>query len=527
MKAPLPLAARVVLAAAGAGVLPLLAPPANWHWLHWIAFLPMFVALEPERPRSNRWLAFFYGTLGVGLLFRWLVHTILVFTPLPAAFAYLVLALFSVVFGLPYLLLWSAVHPLRQRLGVGWVAALPAWLVLVEWLSMQVLLFPYQQGVSQYRFPWTFQLAALTGVYGLSYVILLVNCALAEAWYRWREGRPQTWTPAAGALGAVALTVGWSVLRYQQVESALSAAPVARVAQIQTDKGMEWRMSHHAREAWEVWVEATQRLKPGDVDLVVWPEGASPYDLEVDGRPHKATVVLGELAKTGGFDLLVGAGTRTRNPDAEMGEDRVSVFNSVYHIGRDGQVKGHYDKMVPLPFGEYLPFAWAYPWLARQLPVGNFRPGEAPVYFDTPAGRVATPICYEAILPRTCRSFVEADVLVTVTNDAWFGDTANPWQHAMLAATRAVELGVPMVRSAYTGVSFVVEPHGRIHDETKPFQVVDRVVQVRLAHLRTPYARFGDWFVAVCGFGLLAALLRQRLQDPARAAHAPAPAGSS
>lgn len=510
-RAPLPLGLRVALAALGAGILVVLAPPANWHWLHWVAFLPMFVALEPERPRSNRWLAFFYGTLGVGLLFRWITHTILVFTPLPAAFAWFVLVLFAAVFGLPYLALWSAVHPMRRRFGTWWVLALPAWQVVVEWVSMLVLLFPYQQGVSQYRFPWTFQLASVTGVYGLSFVLMLSNCAFAEAFYRWRERRAQSWAPFAGAAAAVALTVAFSAARYSAVEASLATAPVARVAQLQTDKGMEWRMTHKARDAWDIWVAATEAVPPGSADLVVWPEGASPYDLEIDGRSHKATERLGELARRGGFDLLVGAGTRTREPDPVMGEDRVSVFNSVYHIDRQGQVRGHYDKMVPLPFGEYLPFAWAYPWLAKQLPVGNFRPGEAPVYFDTSAGAVATPICYEAILPRTCRRFDQADLLVTVTNDAWFGDTANPWQHAMLAATRAVELGIPMVRSAYTGVSFVAEPHGVIHSETRPFQVVNRVVEVRRAHVGSIYARFGDWFVAVCGLGLAVGWWRSRV----------------
>jgi len=513
--APLPLPVRVGLACFGAAILSLLAPPANWHWLHWVAFFPMFVALEPERPRSNRWLAFLYGTLGVGLLFRWIVHTIVVFTPLPAFAGIGILLLFSSVFGLPYLFLWLAVFPLRRRLGTWWVVAIPAWQVVLEWLSMHVLLFPYQQGVSQYRVPWTFQLASVTGVYGLTFVLLLVNCALAEAWYRWREGRLQTWRPAAGALGAVAATVGFSVVRYQSVEHTLAGAPVVRVAQLQTDKGMEWRMSHRAADAWAVWLDATKKIAPGTVDLVVWPEGASPYDLEVDGRRHKATEVLGALAKNGGFDLLVGAGTRTREPDPAMGEDRVSVFNSVYHIGADGTVKGHYDKMVPLPFGEYLPFAWAYPWLARILPVGDFRPGLAPVFFETAAGgTIATPICYEAILPETCRLFASADLLVTVTNDAWFGDTANPWQHAMLAATRSMELGVPMVRSAYTGVSFVVEPHGAIRAETRPFEVVNRVVEVRSARVSTPYARFGDWFVAVCGFGLLGALVLRPRPTP-------------
>ena len=94
-----------------------------------------------------------------------------------------------------------------------------------------------------------------------------------------------------------------------------------------------------------------------------------------------------------------------------------------------------------------------------------------------------------------------------MTNDAWFGTTAAPHQHAMLAAARATELGIPLVRSGYTGVSMVVEPHGRIYAETRPFERENKVVRVRMATFDTPYKRFGDWFVLLCALGLLAAWL--------------------
>ena len=95
-------------------------------------------------------------------------------------------------------------------------------------------------------------------------------------------------------------------------------------------------------------------------------------------------------------------------------------------------------------------------------------------------------------------------LLVNVTNDAWFGDTAAPHQHGMLAALRSTELGLPMIRSAYSGISFIVEPHGVIHSETEPFTEVARVTTIRLAHLTTPYRRFGDWFPWLCVIAMVA-----------------------
>jgi len=94
-----------------------------------------------------------------------------------------------------------------------------------------------------------------------------------------------------------------------------------------------------------------------------------------------------------------------------------------------------------------------------------------------------------------------------VTNDAWFGDTSGPHLHAMLASARSTELGIPMFRSAYTGVSMVVEPHGKILYETNPFQRVNRIAQVRMASIPTLYRRLGDWFVTLCAAGLLLLLL--------------------
>jgi apolipoprotein N-acyltransferase len=155
--------------------------------------------------------------------------------------------------------------------------------------------------------------------------------------------------------------------------------------------------------------------------------------------------------------------------------------------------------MVPLPFGEYLPFAETFPFLYDLIDgPGNFKAGTNPTLFEAEGTTFATPICYEAILPRAIRRLQEADVFVNITNDAWFGDTAAPHQHAMLAVARAVEFGRPMVRVAYTGVNMIVEPHGRVVYETSPFTEAAEVVELRLGKVDTPYRRWGDLFAFAC-----------------------------
>jgi apolipoprotein N-acyltransferase len=171
----------------------------------------------------------------------------------------------------------------------------------------------------------------------------------------------------------------------------------------------------------------------------------------------------------------------------------------------------HYDKIVPLPFGEYLPFGDTFPVLREWIRgPGAFKAGTEALVFDNGRVRFGTPICYEGILDYVCDRFDDVDLLVNVTNDAWFGRTQASRLHGMLVAARAVELGVPVFRSAYSGLSFVVEPHGRFHAETDLFEAVSRPVEVRLARFDTFYRRFGDWFTAVCAALLLGLLAARR-----------------
>lgn len=516
--------ARVAAAVLAGATLSLLVPPYGLHWLHWVVYLPMFWALREDSPRMNRWLGYLYGVVGVFLLFSWLIETITLFSNLPWIVAAAVILLFAVAFGAPYVLVWGAVHPLRQRLGAAWVFAFPALAVVVEWLSTFLLLFPYNHGVTQYRVPQMWQLVSVTGIWGLTFLVYFVGACLAEALYRWREGRPLPIGTLAAAIAAPSLVAVFGAWRYERVEAALEEAPTLQVAQLQSSKDMVYRLSHSSRSAFNDWIQMTRTIPPGAADIVVWPEGACPYDL------NGATPVrdmLSELAAAGGYELVVGGGTREREVDEAMGETRVRVFNSVYFFDAQGEVAARYDKMVPLPFGEYLPLAEQFPWLADLIEgPGQFRAGDTPVVYEGRHARIASPICYEAILGRVCRLFEQPDLLVNVTNDAWFGDTAAPHQHAMLAAVRAAELGIPVFRSAYTGVSMVVEPHGHIHSETEPFTDVTRIVTVRLGKVPTLYGKLGDWFVALCALGLAGGWLRTRSprrEPAARLTDAPAP----
>ncbi len=489
-----------VLAAILSGMLLLLiSPPIGIPWLHWFSFVPMFWALREEQHGKNFTLAYVTGFFGVGSCFFWLTESIIRFSNLGVGIAYLCLALFALAFALPYAVVYTLTHPLRQKYGAWWVVLIPALLVAVEFIGPA--LFPYYQGVSQYRSPWAFQLTSVTGVTGVSFLILLTNCALAECVYRHREGRPLPFKILGAVAAVFSANLIFGAIRTNKVQAEVAEWPTIRVTQLQQSISMEDRMSGTARAAMLEWYQMTNELAGQDIDLVVWPEGSTPYD----PRSARVTTLLGDLAKNMDAPILFGGGFAEKRVDPLTGRNYTEQRNSIYLMSKEGELVQRYDKMVPLPFGEYLPFADTFPILKEWIKgPGDFEAGTVPVQFELEhptAGTIqmTSPICYEAILNTFVRKNLgESQLFVNVTNDGWFGDTAAPHQHAMLSAVRSVENGVPMIRLAYTGISMHVDPTGYTTNETEPFTRVVRVLTTPVGRIRTIYSIIGDLFSWLC-----------------------------
>ncbi len=484
---------RVLAAVASGLVLAAISPPIGLHWLHWFSFAPLFWALRRDDLAGNLLLAWIAGYAGVSTLFFWLAESIVLFSNVPHFAAVQILHLFAFAFALPYALVFGAVHPLRRRLGIGWIAVVPALQVSVEFLGPA--LFPYYHGVSQYRTLWTFQVTAVTGITGASYLIFLTNCLVGELIFRHREGRPVPWK-ATGAIAAVWLAnLGFGAWRTAAVEQQMADWPVLRISQLQQDVTMTQRLKEGGRTTLKRWVQLTSQLVREDLDLVVWPEGATPYD----PRVAKVGDLMGNVARNARAPVIFGGGYREPKV-SPTGRKYHEHRNSIYQVDQRGRLLGRYDKMVPMPFGEYIPLSDTFPVLKEIIEgPGDFEAGEDPLRFVVDGYEITTPICYEMILADFVQdNLADADLMVNVTNDGWFGDTAAPHQHAMLSAIRAIELGMPVYRLAYTGVSMVVWPTGRITDETEPFTEVARVVEVPVGRVPTPYRRTGPVFPWLC-----------------------------
>lgn len=220
---------------------------------------------------------------------------------------------------------------------------------------------------------------------------------------------------------------------------------------------------------------------------------------DMDGTPARD-----RNAAVRGFSspLLFGALTQETQADGAM-----RTYNSAVLVDSNGDVLGRYDKVYLLLFGEYLPFSDTFPFLKKWLPESSdFRPGTEVGVFSLGAARMGILICYEDIIPSFTRRVAQAgpNVFVNITNDAWFGKTMEPYLHLQLAVFRSIEHRKSLVRSTNTGVSAIVDPAGRLLQQTSLDDAETIVADVPLMEMPTIYGRFGDLFAwACCGLGVL------------------------
>jgi len=362
-------------------------------------------------------------------------------------------------------------------------AGIAPWLAL-EWLQPQ--LFPVYAGAGLVGAGPLVQTADLGGPLLLTALVLAGNAAVYATWQWWRGARPRplaAWVWAA-VLGA--LVLGYGVQRMGSLTAEARGAPALRVGVVQANLGLLEKRSQgdvgHRRH-----LEQTRALlADGPLDLVVWPETAYTRGLRRP-LPLAGAEIRGDLA----VPLLFGATSVWENDGR-----RVSA-NSAMLVGADGMIREAYDKNWLIPLAEFAPFARLVPAVADLFPhVQTFRASNDVPPLHLGARRIATPICYEAVRPAFVRRMVaeaRPHLLVTLANDAWFGDSQEPWIHLAMARLRAVEHRLWIVRATNSGVSAVIDPAGRIVAQTGLLTQANLRATVHPREGRTLYGRIGDW----------------------------------
>jgi apolipoprotein N-acyltransferase len=505
---------RLILLAATTGILlPYCFPRYDLGLLAWVALIPLHIALDGlSRRRQAFWLGWLAGIICSTGIMSWVVTAMHTYGKVPLVFSYGIMLLLTAYLGL-YVGIYSAgvvwFRMLMPRYGLF---AAPCLWVTLELLRTYVLSgLPWSLlGYSQYRQLDVIQIADHLGVYGVSFLIVLSNVALAEL-YLWlmplfRGFRPARLPWELVTTAAMLVSLSWaystSLIASETMEHSKATLQVG-VVQPNIDQAVKWDQAFR-EETLRRYDRLTESFGYG-VDLVVWPEAATPFIYE---REPVYQLQLVAMANRASAPLLFGS------PAVRFDQERKPfLLNSAYLLSPDGELLGRYDKQHLVPFGEYIPLKSSLLFFLEKMVegIGDFQAGPGPTILSfqlkesdgvAPARRVkfGVVICYEVIFPDLVRRIAGsgAEFLVTITNDAWFGDSSAPAQHFSMVVFRSVENHLAFARAANTGISGFIDPFGRIIVASPTFTQTALQAEIPVRQTKTFYSRHGDVFAYGC-----------------------------
>lgn len=515
------------MAAASGGLQVVIFPTPALSALCWIALAPLLLAILKQRSTgpelisarglllsgTTTWQGFLLGYAS-GIIWYagscfWVYHVMHAYGGLSAPVAVGVLILFCLYLALYHgafgALLAHAAHSRSNGLRNALLVAPFLW-VAIELARARITGFPWDLlGTAQVdNLPLT-RSATFTGVYGLSFIIMLVNCGVVATLYAPPRSRRQM-LPVAFAI-AVMLQLGtFAKLR------ASTADHAALLVQHDVPLDVAW-----TRESLEQTVRELvniSRLPEGDriryaPQLILWPESPAPL-FDNDQRLRES---LTELARARGTAVIVDlVGVLPPRP----GESEPELTNRAVLINSSGEWAAHYDKMHLVPFGEYVPFSRLFSFASKLTrEVGNYQPGNTRTLFEVDGHKAAAFICYESIFPDEIRQFAAggAELFINLSDDGWYGDIGAPGQHLNMGRMRAIENGRWLLLATNTGITASIDPMGRVIVQAPGNERTTLLAPYGYESRETVYTRYGDWFAWGCAIiSVLGIFVRVRLR---------------
>lgn len=493
--------------------------------LTFVALVPLYLSLFGQSPKRAAWLGLLTGlAMNLGG-FYWLLEMLKTFSGFPTALCLVFVVIICAYQG-GRLALMGWLHGRAQAR--GWP---PAPVFAAAFAASELvypLLFPWYYAATVHKLPILMQLADLGGPILVGLVLVAVNLAVAEPLRAKLLAPKKALSPDAldkRVIGVGVLALGlaliYGAVRISSVRAKIEGAESARVGMVQANMALLQKrldpgegLRRHRR--------LTAELRSRGVDFVVWSETSAtmavPEDVGVKSHFYRD-----RFAASLGVPTIFGAVLYRVDPDRER------WFNTALSTNVRGEITGRYDKQFLLAFGEYLPFGDTFPIMYKWSPhSGRFSPGTSLEPVDVEIGatkhKVSVLICYEDILPGfTNRAVAHADpeLLVNMTNDAWFGNTTEPWEHLALAKFRAIEHRRYLVRSTNSGVSAIIDPIGATVDGSvsTPFKDEARDGVIHWLRGGTVYEVLGDgpWYLTALGSVVMAFRRRRprKSADPA------------
>ncbi len=469
----------------------------------WCGFVPLFFALHHKTPLKAFLLSYFTGLVFWSVTIYWLIHVTLLGQILLIAY----LALYFGIFGFIITKLWTVDY------GLWTIFSLPSAWVCLEYLRAHLLTgFGWALlGYSQYLNPPVIQIADLVGVYGVSFLVMMVNIALCVL-PALPAGRRRAYCAKKKnyivlPIMCLLAALGYGYFRLTTHDSLRTTVKVSLI-QGNIPQELKWAFGSQPLIL-DRYAQLTKDVALEKPAIIIWPEASSPGFW---GEPQDAWILetIFSLAKEARIPLLFGT----------VVKEKGQYFNSALLINEEGKLSGRYDKLHLVPFGEYVPLKHIFKFLATIVPIGDFTAGKEFTTFSLNAIRDTHPsatlrasnaqrfgvlICFEDTIPELSRNFVRkgADLLVNITNDAWFKKTSAPYQHLSASVFRAIENRVALVRAANTGVSCVIDPQGKIiarvlQGQKDTFVPGIMTANIHLRQRNSLYCTIGDSFVFGC-----------------------------
>ena len=478
-------------------------PRASQAWLGWVAWIPLVIFVARTRSRrmafSGGWLT---GVFGAFILLWWMPEVMANYGGMSPFLSWSVYALLVAVLACYPAAVCAFTRHLMFQGGERCLLFFPfVWIVMELAASVSPLGgFPWLlAGYTQTRFLTVIQIADITGIYGVSFLLICVNTVIA--WFILKT-RPlgniridkklsrEAFVPlmAATVLIAGVLIYGQiSLKRWEKVEAPFQAALLQGNLAVDDPPDVLYEKFEHG------YLRMANSLAPDTVDLMVLPESAAPKLFQRDEEYRR---VMENMARRFPMGLIL-----SNINVAEWRDGTGAYFNSAFFLAGDGSLTGVYDKIHLVPFGEYIPYQKFFFFIETiSNEVGGFsKGGELRIMSlgDLPVNAV---ICFEAVFPDLVRRFAArgSQLIVNLTNDGWYGISNAPYQHLEISRVRAVENRRYFLRAANTGFTAIIEPTGRIPASTALAEEAVYLGRFGFIEETTFYSRYGNVFVWLC-----------------------------
>jgi apolipoprotein N-acyltransferase len=461
----------------------------NLSWLAWVALIPYLRVLERSRLGSAAAITFVFSFAWNALTSYWIFNALYFNGQLSALASLGVLSLMALLLASLQSIFMVLTLLLVRRGGFPFILTVPSLWAIYEWVRNYWPFggYPWANlGYSQAAWLKLLQSADLFGVYGLTFLIVLVNACLLAAIRTPRQRRAKLYFPILGTAILFTAFLLYGHFRYRQVEASSLRDPKLAVGLLQPNIGQHMKGKKHLNEYIQaLLVRMTHEAAAQGARFVIWPESALPTALPLG---------LKSFAPLNSFSVPILLGILSI--EQQTGLSRPVLYNSALQVDAGGNFAGRLHKQHLVPLGEYVPLQkllWFVEPVAQKM--GDFRiiaPKELLKVDGYPYGVV---ICYEDLFPEIARQYVRmgASFLINITNDAWYGDVSQLDQHLNFSRFRAVENRRALVRGTNTGYTAVIRPSGRIGAEIPKFIEAILLAEIPIHERTSIYTRCGDW----------------------------------